>query len=39
MQELRARISEAEKKADPEAVPALQEEYKKCHEEIRAFLR
>jgi len=35
--DIRDRISEAEKKSDFSAIPCLQEECKKCHEEIRAF--
>ena len=34
---LRTRIFEAEKKADTDTLSSLQGEYKKCHEEMRAF--
>jgi len=34
---LKAGILEAEKKKDLESIASLQEEYKKCHEEMRAF--
>lgn len=37
MQKLRVKISDAETRSDLSDVLRLQEEYKKCHDEIRAF--